>query len=137
MPTASLLAIFGFAFVIGFGAVVSPGPISTSIVSHSPRNGWTTGPLVSAGHAFMELLIVLLIGLGLSTLLNHPTIQLAIALLGGLLLLWMGITMLIDVWRKKIHVPGTGSTSSRIGQVRIFLLGILATFSSPFWYAGG
>jgi threonine/homoserine/homoserine lactone efflux protein len=29
--------------------VLSPGPVTTALISQSPRLGWITGPLVSIG----------------------------------------------------------------------------------------
>lgn len=66
MPTNSLLEVFVFAFVVSFGAVISPGPVSAMIVTEAPRQGWRIGPLVACGHTLLELLMVLLITFGLS-----------------------------------------------------------------------
>lgn len=134
LPTTTL-AIFIFSFVVGFGAVISPGPVSTAIVSQAPRTGWLTGPLVAVGHAVLELLLALLIVLGLGRGLAHPTAQTAIAVLGGLLLAWMGVMMLLDVRRGRVRLPraddGLPPTSAR----GLVLLGAAATVSNPFWYA--
>ena len=90
MPTHSFIAVFLFSFSLAIGAVLTPGPVTTAIISQSPRLGWKAGLLVSIGHAIMELLMVILITLGLSELLGSPRMQIVIALLGGLLLLYMG-----------------------------------------------
>ncbi len=135
LPTSSLTAVFLFSFAIGFGAVISPGPVSTTIVSEAPRRGWLTGPLVSTGHAFMELVIVTLIAFGLGAVLSQLGVQVIIALLGGLLLIWMGAGM---VWslRKGTALWAVADTSERGGSSRrLVILGIAATLSNPFWYA--
>ena len=90
---------------MAIGAVLSPGPVTTAIISQTPRLGWITGPLVSIGHALLELLMVLLITLGLSGILGAPAVQTAIALLGGLLLLWMGGNMLFGALKGKLRLP--------------------------------
>jgi threonine/homoserine/homoserine lactone efflux protein len=135
LPTTSLLAVFVFSFVVGFGAVISPGPISTAIVSQSPRRGWQVGPLVAAGHSLMELALVLLIALGLGTALAHPGVQTLIALIGGLLLLWMGFGMVLDIWRGRTRLPSANSQTVSMNSGQLIGLGILATVSNPFWYA--
>lgn len=135
LPSDSFLAVFGFAFVIGMGAVVSPGPVSTAIVSQAPRRGWLVGPLVATGHSFLELVIVLFILLGLGSILAHPGIQTQIAILGGLLLLWMGVSMLLSAWRGQVHLPRIGSDVSEKSSSQLVGLGMLATVSNPFWYA--
>ncbi len=135
LPTSSLSAVFLFSFLIGFGAVISPGPVSTAIVSETPRRGWLTGPLVSTGHAFMELMIVTLIAFGIGTLLSALGVQVAIALLGGALLIWMGGGMLRSVWTRRVELPGSGVAEQGLTRWRLVGLGVFATLSNPFWYA--
>ncbi len=134
LPT-SLIAILAFSFAVGFGAVISPGPISTAIVSQAPRRGWQVGPLVATGHSLMELIIVALVTLGLGAGMAHPGVRTVIALLGGALLLYMGGTMIFLVLRGKIHLPGVDEASRPMSQAQFVGLGMLATLGNPFWYA--
>lgn len=131
----SLTAIFIFSFVVGFGAVISPGPVSTAIVSQAPRRGWAAGPLVATGHVFLELLLVALIVYGLGTVLARPGWQTIIALLGGLLLAWMGGLMVFDTWRGRVRLPRPDETQARKSIWGLVTLGIIATVANPFWYA--
>jgi threonine/homoserine/homoserine lactone efflux protein len=135
LPTTSLLAVFLFSFAVGFGAVISPGPISTTIVSQAPSRGWRVGPLVATGHSFMELLMVCLIAIGLGTILAIPAAQTAIALIGGLLLVFMGGMMIFDIWRGRIGLPDIDNRQVSLNSRRLVGLGVLATVSNPFWYA--
>jgi len=135
MPTSSFIVVFIFSFGIGLGAVVSPGPVSTAIVSQSPSRGWLVGPLISAGHALLELAAVLLIVFGLSATLAHPAIQTAVALLGGVLLLWMGGGLVLGALRGKIHLPGKDGQARLLSRWQIVGLGALTTITNPFWYA--
>ncbi len=135
LPTSSLTAVFLFSFAIGFGAVISPGPVSTAIVSETPRRGWLTGPLVSTGHAMMELVIVTLIAFGLGVMLSALGVQAIIALLGGALLIWMGVGMLRSVWNRSLALPGTEAGGQGLTKWRLVGLGVFATLSNPFWYA--
>lgn len=136
MPlTSSLISVFVFSFVVGFGAVVSPGPVSTAIVSQAPRRGWLVGPLVATGHSLMELAIVILIAVGLGSGMTSPKIQTAIAMLGGALLIWMGAAMVWSAMRGKARLPGENSGSATMSSTQLIGLGVLATISNPFWYA--
>ncbi len=133
--TASLLSVFVFSFTVGFGAVISPGPLSTAIVSQAPRRGWMVGPLLAAGHSFMELILLILVAVGLSAGLASPGIHTVIAILGGLLLIFMGASMLRDIWRGKIRLPSAEEKLQPVSSRQLVGMGMLATASSPFWYA--
>ncbi len=135
LPTTSLPAVFTFSFLVAIGAVISPGPVSTTIVSQTPSRGWLTGPLVATGHILLELVLVALIVLGLGAGLANPFAQIAIGLSGGLLLLWMGGTMIRDTLRGRIHLPSQDSVESQMSRRQLVGLGMLATISNPFWYA--
>jgi threonine/homoserine/homoserine lactone efflux protein len=135
MPTHSFLAVTLFSFSIAIGAVLTPGPITTTIISQAPRLGWKAGLLVSIGHAIMEFVMVVSITLGLSGVLGAPTVQVVIAILGGLLLLYMGTTMLVDALKGKMKLPAKEEGAGRLSSSRMMGLGILTSLSNPFWYA--
>jgi len=135
LPDTSLPAVFIFSFVVAIGAVISPGPVSTAIVSQSPRKGWITGPLVAFGHAILELVLVVLITFGLGEVLARQGIQIFIALAGGLLLAWMGIDLILKSWHRKIGLPEIDEELDPMSSRQLFGLGIVATISNPFWYA--
>jgi len=135
MPTNSFIAVFFFSFSMAVGAVLTPGPVTTTIISQSPRLGWITGLLVSIGHALIELVIVFFITMGLSNILGAPYVQIAIALLGGLLLLYMGCSMLIGAVKGKMVLPEKDDTKEKLSYGRLLTLGVLTSLSNPFWYA--
>ena len=131
----TLLLLFAFSFVVGFGAVVTPGPVSTAIVSESARRGFVVGPLVATGHVFLEFIMVMLLALGLSAGLNTPTVTTVIALLGGLLLMWMGGGMVWGALKGRIGLPKPGANVKLLSNWQLLGLGIGATLVNPFWYA--
>lgn len=134
MPTGSLAAVFLFSFLVSFGAVVSPGPVSAAIVTESPRQGWRVGPLVAAGHTGLELIMVVFISLGLAAGMAQPPIQALISLGGGLLLLFIGGTYLIQAWRGIIQLPQPEDDAPARSSAGLFGLGAVTTISNPFWY---
>ena len=135
MPTESFFAIFFFSFSMAIGAVLSPGPVTTAIISQTPRLGWITGPLVSIGHALIEFLMVILITLGLSGILGAPPVQTGIALLGGLLLFWMGGDMFLNVIRGKMRLPTGSEGVEKASVAQMLSLGVVTSLTNPFWYA--
>lgn len=130
-----ILAVFSFSFVLAIGAVLSPGPVSTAIVSQAPQRGWKVGLLVATGHSFTEFLVVVLVVLGLGSGLASHGIQTGIAFLGGLLLLWMGGSMVWQIVRGKIHLPRAEAGVQPLRDSQFVGMGVFATVSNPFWYA--
>lgn len=106
-----------------------------AVVSQSARRGWVAGPLISTGHALLELALVVLIAFGLSTGLARPAVQTLIALLGGGLLIWMGAGMALAALRGNVHLPGKEKGSAIMTGWQILGLGMVTTISNPFWYA--
>jgi threonine/homoserine/homoserine lactone efflux protein len=131
----TLPLLFAFSFVVGFGAVVTPGPVSTAIVTESARRGFLVGPLVATGHCLLELVMVLLLALGLTAGLNTPLVTASIGLLGGGLLVWMGATMAWGGYRGHIRLPRPGTDVRLLNNWQLLGLGVAATLVNPFWYA--
>ena len=122
---------------MAIGAVLSPGPVTTALISQSPRLGWITGPLVSLGHALAELVMAGMITFGLAAFLSQPTLQTAIALLGGILLLWMGAGFTLRGIRGKYSLPTKEEKENTPAMThgQVLSMGVITTISNPFWYA--
>lgn len=126
--------LFLTSFLLAVPAVVSPGPVSTAIVTAGARQGIRVGPLVSTGHAAMELLMVVGLALGFSGLMQQPVLAGLIGLVGGGVMLFMGLSLLWGVWRGKLSLPGVDETQPRATAGSLMGLGIVATLTNPFWY---
>jgi threonine/homoserine/homoserine lactone efflux protein len=131
----SFFEIFLFSFVLGLGGAVSPGPVSTAIISQAPRQGWRVGPLIALGHSLLELLVVVLIAFGLQRFLSQSIFQIAISFLGGLLLIFLGTSMLIDLRRGKIRLPNKNESGEQSKIRKVVWLGVATTLANPFWFA--
>ena len=131
----SLPILFAFSFVVGFGAVITPGPVSTAIVTESARRGFIVGPLVAIGHCVLEFLMVILLALGLGAGLNTPIVTTVISVLGGALLVWMGAGMARDAYRGRLRLPRPGAEVRLLNNWQLLGLGVAATLVNPFWYA--
>jgi threonine/homoserine/homoserine lactone efflux protein len=131
----TLAQLFVYSFLVGFAAVITPGPVSTAIVTESPRRGVIVGPLVALGHVALEFIMVLVLALGLDSGLNRPGITAAIAVLGGALLLWMGAGMAWGGYKGRISLPRPGGEARLLNNWQLMGLGIGATLVNPFWYA--
>jgi len=130
----TLPLLFLFSFVVGFGAVVTPGPISTAIVSESARRGFAAGPLVATGHVLLELVMVVLLALGVSAGLRTPPFIVVVSLLGGALLMWMGGSMVWGAIKGRFALPKPGVDVRLLSNRQLLGLGVAATLVNPFWY---
>lgn len=126
----TLPILFGSAFVVALSGALMPGPLLTVTVAHSPRFGWTFGPLAILGHAILELGLISLVFLGAGPLLQSAGVQSVVGLVGGLILLWMSWGM-IGLARAG---GGTDQVLEEIpGGNRAVWLGILMSISNPYW----
>lgn len=127
----SLTTLFFTAYVMGFSGAMMPGPLLTVDIHESYRRGMKTGPLLVLGHAILELVLVISLTMGLYSVLIQPLFKAIVALLGGLVLLWMGWVMAKDAWQRKISLQyeqlGENSGMSPV------LAGIIVSISNPYW----
>jgi threonine/homoserine/homoserine lactone efflux protein len=128
------LSLFAWSFGVAIGPVISPGPVSTAIVTEGMRRGFRAGPLVATGHALMELLMVGALALGMGHVLERPVLASAIGLLGGGFLLWMGGTITWGAAQRRTRLPRADESTSQTDH-SLISLGIATTMGNPFWYA--
>ena len=90
----TLPVIAATSFMLGLSGAMMPGPLLTMTISESARRGMRAGPQLILGHALVEGLLVVLLLVGLADLVQRPVVFGVIALLGGVMLFWMGGGML-------------------------------------------
>jgi threonine/homoserine/homoserine lactone efflux protein len=122
--------LFGSAFVVALSGALMPGPLLTVTVAHSPRFGWTFGPLAIVGHAILELGLISLVFLGAGPLLKSVPVQSFVGLVGGAILIWMS-------WGMVVMARAGGGVGAEEGAVkggnRAVWLGIVTSISNPYW----
>jgi|Deesub1362A_J573_1020465.scaffolds.fasta_scaffold00094_43 threonine/homoserine/homoserine lactone efflux protein len=124
-----LLGFLAITVVVSLSGVLAPGPVLTVTIAkgHKDKNA---GAWVAAGHGIVEIPLILLIYLGFSNYLTSTLFLRAIGIIGGLLLVYMGISL--------IKVRGNPEYSERDVSYGPVLGGILATGSNPYfilWWA--
>jgi len=126
-----LTAIFGGSFTLALSGALMPGPLLTVTISESMRHGFKVGPLLMTGHALLEFFLVMAVILGLGPYLKLPPVMGAIALLGGLLLIYLGVDMIRARVRLALdHEPGeVHATYAR----HPIVIGVLASLANPYW----
>jgi threonine/homoserine/homoserine lactone efflux protein len=89
------------AALISLSGVMAPGPITAVTVGKGSKSPHA-GAWVAIGHGIVEFPLIALIFWGFGYLLNLTYVKTAIALVGGLLLLLMGIGMFRSIKRAEI-----------------------------------
>jgi threonine/homoserine/homoserine lactone efflux protein len=117
------------AAAISLSGVMAPGPVTSVAVgkgSESPH----AGALIAIGHGIVELPLMVAVFYGVGRLLQLPHTSAAIALVGGLFLLWMGFDMLRSLRRDTVRDTHSAHTP--------LVAGILLSAGNPYflvWWA--
>lgn len=145
-----IYAIFTTSFIIGFSGAIMPGPLLTVTIGESARRGFLAGPLIVAGHAILELALLLALAGGLSALLATERVSHIIAVIGGAFLLYMGAGMARDAAAGRVSFKMAGQsgqdgkavesaesrgTARQNAPKRMHpaLAGILVSVANPYW----
>lgn len=126
--TLTLLSIFASSFMIAFSGAMAPGPLMTVTISESTRRGAIAGPLMILGHGLLELLLAAALLSGFAAVLDRDDVFVAIALLGGTTLFWMGCSMLRGL--PTLQPPGAAEAGTGKNLV---LAGIALSVCNPYW----
>lgn len=126
------LLLFWTAFVIGLSGAMMPGPVLTATISETLKRGFRAGPLIVAGHAILEIVVLAAVVAGLGHWITQPAVKRMLGLLGGGLLILMGAHM---AWTAEVAVRvALGTRPDPKAAVRgPMLAGILTSLSNPYW----
>jgi len=117
------------ALLISLSGVMAPGPLTTVTVGKGSRSPHAGG-LVAIGHGIVEFPLMIFIFYGLGVLLTRTYVKAAIALVGGLFLLLIGLDMFRSI--KQATIGSSEDTHSPL------LAGVLLSAGNPYflvWWA--
>lgn len=123
-----LFNIFASSFIIALSGALMPGPLLTATISESSQRGFITGPLLIAGHAILELVLVIALLLGLAPFFQLPAVFVATALAGAVILFWMAFGMFRSL--PSLRLSWEGDHKRRNHPI---ISGILMSVSNPYW----
>jgi len=118
------LFLFG-VFFISFSGALMPGPVTAVAIVKGQKSS-KAGILVALGHGAVEIPLIIAIALGLSKFFQIPAWKIAIGLIGGAVLIWMGFGMIRD--RTAL---GEGRKDVPYGS---FQAGAITTTSNPYFF---
>jgi len=127
----NMLAIFLKSLIIGYSGAIMPGSMFTYTIDKSLRHGAKTGPLVSLGHVLLELILVILILVGAGKYLAMDVSKTIIGLIGGVVLVYLGIGMIKEVYLNKISLNPKENKSNTQGNM--ILAGVVLSVSNPYF----
>jgi threonine/homoserine/homoserine lactone efflux protein len=128
-------ALFLTALGIAFSGAIMPGPVLTYTIRKSLVNGPRAGFLIMLGHAILEIALISLIFLGFDTILQSDAAQIAIGMIGGLLLVYLGCDMMKGAIKNKVRIKVEAEGGGSRGMI---LSGFLISASNPYfllWWA--
>jgi len=135
--------VFSFSFVVALTGAMSPGPLLTYTIIKSvktERYGYLTGLWVIIGHAILEMLIVFFILMGFSFVLKNITVVRLIGVIGGLVLVLFGFSIIRDIWKGRVSTDFFEAFSEEKvsnGKKRIgnpIIGGFVVSMSNPYWW---
>jgi threonine/homoserine/homoserine lactone efflux protein len=130
-----MIPLFFSALTVGFSGAMMPGSLLTYTIRQSLTSGPKSGFIIILGHALLELALIICIFLGLDILLKSDIAQIVIGILGGLLLCYMGVDMILKAARKKIAIQiDSGSDNAK----SMLLSGVVLSAANPYfllWWA--
>ena len=131
---ASRWTILAAAFTVGLSGALMPGPVTVVAIDHAARGSWLAGAMTAVGHGLVEIVLVLVILLGLNRLMQRRAVAGTVALLGGLVLIWMGWDMVISAPASALPTGAAGLEGNLTTLGAPLAAGALATFSNPYWF---
>ncbi len=105
-----------------------PGPFLTITVSESSRRGTIAGPLLIIGHGILELTLIIALLSGMAPFLKSNTVFVTIAIAGGLILLWMAISMFRSLPTLSLNLKDKSTKPKNL-----ILAGIIFSLANPYW----
>jgi len=124
----TLFTIFISSFVIALSGAMMPGPLLTVTISESSRHGFISGPLLIAGHAVLELALVIALLLGLAPFFQMPAVFAVTAVAGSLILFWMAFNIFRSLPSLSLSWEGEQKK-----QNHPLISGILMSVANPYW----
>ena len=138
--------IFSFSFLVALTGAMSPGPLLTYTIIKSvktDKRGYLIGVWVIVGHALLEMGIIFILLLGFSFALKKAYVVKTIGVIGGLILLYFGFSIIRSIYLKNIGTSFLENSETEYaneqglenrGIENPIIGGILVSMSNPYWW---
>ena len=137
--TDNIWLFLGTIVVLSMTGVMMPGPVMAASMAKGLRSRWS-GVQVALGHGVVEFPTIALIALGFSTVLKDSRVSIAVGILGGVLLIYMGLSMFMsrheDVTKLEKAEDPKGKARSKHDPFPYppLVAGIITTATNPYYF---
>jgi threonine/homoserine/homoserine lactone efflux protein len=140
--TDNIWLFLGTVVVLSTTGVMMPGPVMAASMAKGLKHRWS-GVQVALGHAVVEFPTIALIALGFSTVLKDVRVSIGVGILGGILLIYMGLSMFMSRKKSVSKLEGAkdGKTSKKKSRTKHdpfpyppLLAGIITTATNPYYF---
>ena len=114
--------------IISLSGVMAPGALSAVTINHGMRNS-RAGVSVAIGHGVVEMPLLVLIYYGVGALMYISGFQITIGIIGGVLMAWMGVSIMLG--------SGTVVSPVKLGESSVWA-GVMLSAGNPYfliWWA--
>lgn len=116
--------------IISASGALAPGPLTAATAVAGMKRGWRAGLQTSFGHTVVELPLVILLSLGISTFFKSPRAHFILGIVGSIFLFFFGFTTIKEALDAKRRVDNP------VHKVPSpFLTGVTLTAFNPYFIA--
>ncbi|UCG91790.1 MAG: LysE family transporter [candidate division WOR-3 bacterium] len=120
--------------IISASGALAPGPLTAATAAAGLKRGWKAGLQASLGHTVVELPLVILLSLGVSTFFNNPRAHFLVGFFGSAFLFFFGFATIREALQQKQH-----DDNRRYRVPSPFLTGVALSALNPYfivWWIG-
>ncbi len=125
IPDSSVLLFLGSVVIISLSGVMMPGPVLAGTIAKGSKDRHA-GLWIGLGHGIVELPLIALIYFGLGSFFENNGVMMAIGIVGGNMLIFMGQSML------KHRQADSGD--EKYLPYHPLVVGIITSVSNPYFF---
>lgn len=126
----SFPAFLATVVVVTASGALAPGPLFAANLLQGAKGSLKSGFMISVGHTLVELPLVILIALGISSVMSFPGFSLVVGLVGGCALIGFGLVQIVGAARHRIKLDEVQEAGI---QKKALVLGVGLTALNPYF----
>ncbi len=126
--------LFTTAFIVALSGAMIPGPMLSTAIAETLRRDWRVGPYMVLGHGVLEIGLIIALVAGLAGFLVRPDVSLVIALLGGVVLIFLGGMMSRDLLQSRLSLEVDSASQSNRIRIHPVVAGATVSLANPYWW---